>query len=311
MASLVQTLAVAEYLSFHKAAKALGISQSSVSARVKSLEEELGILLFHRNTRGVSLTEAGRRFVEQVDEAMVILDDAIKTAGMRAHGVEGHLRVGIHSLTTGGALDHLLRRFRSEHPLIQLHISETSARDAQIKVREGKLDIAFMADIKEIPDLHSRVVWHDRVMVAVSTTHRLASRSSIDWQQLADEPFLVRQGGSGPQVQELIVLRSVGRWPIPNIIRLDIGNSALLSMIAAEHGISLFLEESALTPVPGVVFLPIADEPESVRFSAVWSPNNRSPVLSNLLSVALKLRQSSVLLNSPSLPAGSTKNDRS
>jgi len=63
MAALVQTLAVAECLSFHRAALALGTSQSSVSARIKVLGEDLGITLFDRNTRGVRLTEAGRLFL--------------------------------------------------------------------------------------------------------------------------------------------------------------------------------------------------------------------------------------------------------
>ena len=58
MVALIQALAVAEYLSFSRAAKSLGVSQSSVSARIKALEEDLGILLFERNTRGVRLTEA-------------------------------------------------------------------------------------------------------------------------------------------------------------------------------------------------------------------------------------------------------------
>src|SRR5690554_281171 len=66
MMSLVQALTVAEYLSFHRAAKALGVSQPSVSARIRTLEEDLGVRLFERNTRGVRLTEAGRLFVEQV-----------------------------------------------------------------------------------------------------------------------------------------------------------------------------------------------------------------------------------------------------
>lgn len=66
LASLIQTLAVAEYLNIRHAANALRTSQSSVSARIKALEEELGILLFERNTRGVRLTEAGRLFVERV-----------------------------------------------------------------------------------------------------------------------------------------------------------------------------------------------------------------------------------------------------
>jgi DNA-binding transcriptional LysR family regulator len=81
MAALVQTLAVAEYLSFHRAARALGTSQSSVSARVKALEEDLGVLLFQRNTRGVRLTEAGCSFVAQVSGALESLDRAVKTAG--------------------------------------------------------------------------------------------------------------------------------------------------------------------------------------------------------------------------------------
>lgn len=66
MMTLVHTLAVAEYLNFRHAANALGVAQSSVSARVKALEEDLGILLFERHARGVRLTEAGRHFVERI-----------------------------------------------------------------------------------------------------------------------------------------------------------------------------------------------------------------------------------------------------
>src|SRR5690554_6018996 len=80
MTALIQALAVAEYLSFRRAARALGISQSSVSARIKTLEEDLGILLFARSTRVVRLTEAGRLFVERVAVGVDHLDHAVKTA---------------------------------------------------------------------------------------------------------------------------------------------------------------------------------------------------------------------------------------
>ena len=77
LASLIQTLAVAEHLNFRHAANALGVSVSSVSTRVKTLEEDLGILLFERHARGVRLTEAGRRFVEQVSVGVDQLDHAV------------------------------------------------------------------------------------------------------------------------------------------------------------------------------------------------------------------------------------------
>lgn len=290
MVALVQTLAVAEYLSFHRAAQALGTSQSSVSARIKALEADLGVILFDRNTRGVRLTEAGRRFVDQVDDAMGILDRAIKTAGMQARGEEGDLRIGVHALTPGCILDRLLERFHGERPGIRLHITEGTAREAQLMVREGRLDVAFMACTHEIPDLNSRVVWRDRLMAALPATHPLTVQSDVEWRQLAAETFLVRHGGTGPQVHDLIVTRSAGKWPMPTILRVDVGRSALLSMIATGHGVSIFVEEGASANTANVAFLPIRDEPENIPFSAVWAPANRDPALKKLLTLASELR---------------------
>lgn len=289
MVALVQALAVAEYLSFHRAAQALGTSQSSVSARIKALEAELGVILFDRNTRGVRLTEAGRRFVDQVDDAMGILDRAIKTAGMPARGEEGELHIGLHALTQGCFLDQLLGRFRSEHPCVRLRITEGTARDAQLMIREGRLDTAFMACTHEIPDLHSRVVWRDYLMAALPVGHHLATQADVEWRQLSAEIFLVRYGGTGPQVHDLIVTRAAGKWPVPTILRFDVGRSALLSMVAAGHGISLFVADGSTSSMANVAFLPIRDEPETIPFSAVWSPRNRNPTLLSLLTLATEM----------------------
>lgn len=288
MVTLVQTLAVARYLSFYRAAVALGTSQSSVSTRIKALEADLGIILFDRNTRGVRLTEAGHRFVEQVRDAIGILDRAIKTAEMMARGHEGKLRIGVHALTPGCFLDCLLEHFHGKYPGIWPHITEGTARDAQYMLREGKLDIAFMAGTYEIPDLHSRVVWHDRLMAALPPTHPLTGRPSVEWRHLSEETFLVRDRGTGPQIHDLIVARSTGNWLTPAIQRVDVERSTLMSMVAAGYGISLLVEECTTAATANVAFLPITDEPEAIPFSAVWSPRNRDPALLNLLTLASK-----------------------
>ena len=292
MVALVQTLAVAQYLSFHRAALALGTSQSSVSARIKALETDLGITLFDRNTRGVRLTEAGRRFVDQVDDAMGILDRAVKTAGMQARGEAGVLRIGVHALTPDCFLDRLLGRFRSTRPGVRMHITEGTAREALLMVRESRLDLAFMACTHEIPDLQSRVIWRDRLTAALPVGHPLTAYPNVEWRQLSAETFLVRHSGTGPQVHDLIVLRSAGKWQTPTIQRVDVGRSALLSMIAGGYGISLFVEEAAATAMTNVTFLPISDEPETIPFSAIWSPRNRDPALLDLLTLARKMGHS-------------------
>ena len=133
LASLIQTLAVAEYLNFRHAANALGVSVSSVSARVKTLEEDLGILLFERYARGVRLTEAGRRFVEGVAAGVDQLDHAVKTAGMAASGECGRLRICIHALIPRSFLAELIERYREDHPGIEVEITEGTARDALMR----------------------------------------------------------------------------------------------------------------------------------------------------------------------------------
>ncbi|UHD45245.1 hypothetical protein LUX29_19910 [Aureimonas altamirensis] len=77
---------------------------------------------------------------------------------------------------------------------------------------------------------------------------------------------------------------------MPTILRVDVGRSALLSMIATGHGVSIFVEEGATANTANIAFLPIRDEPEAIPFSAVWAPANRDPALKKLLTLASELR---------------------
>lgn len=285
-------LAVAHYRSFRQAALALGVSQSSVSERIRALEEDLGVVLFDRNTRDVRPTEAGCAFVAEVDQAMQILDRAVKTVGRRARGEEGRLHIGVYALIAGGFLDRLLESFHRHYPQIALRITEGTARDAEVLVRDGVLDAAFIIHTYDIPDLNSRVVWRDRVMAAIPETHPLATQQEVEWNDLACETLVVRETGTGPQVHDLIVVRSAGRWPVPIILNLDIGRGALMAMIAKGYGISLLAEETMAVAPPGIAFRPVADEADYITFTVIWSPRNRGPALGNLLNLSGKLAQS-------------------
>ena len=292
MASLIQTLAVAEYLNFNHAAQALGISQSSVSTRIRALEEELGISLFERNTRGVRLTDAGRLFVEQVAAGIDQLDLAIKTAGMAASGECGRLRIGVHGLIAGSFLDNLLAGYRKNYPGIAVEMIEVTAHDAVGQLRAGRIDVAFIVGVFDLPDCQCRPIWTEPLVIALPSDHRLADRSGVTWADLISEQFLVRHGGTGPQVHNHITLRLAGRWPQPAIQRLEVERGTLLSMVAQGFGITLLGAASGLFPTAGIVLLPITDEPEPVVFSAVWSPHNRSAALRNLFSLASNMSRS-------------------
>ncbi|WP_137387936.1 LysR family transcriptional regulator [Rhodoligotrophos defluvii] len=292
MAALVQTLAVAEYLSFRHAAKALGVSQSSVSARVKALEEELNIFLFERHARGVRLTEAGRHFIDRVAIGIDQLDYAVRTAGMAARGELGSLRLGIHDLIPGSFLANLLERYRQQHPGIEVEIAEGTARKNLMQLRADRLDVTFVTGSPEFSDCRSRPIWSERLLAALPSCHPLSEGAGVTWADLAGETFIVRHGGTGPQAHDHIVLRLAGGCPDLAILRFDVERGTLLSMVAQGYGVTVVGEATSLTHTPGVTFLPVLDELEPVAFSAVWSPHNRSPLVRSLLGLAVEMGRS-------------------
>ena len=286
LASLIQALAVAEHLNFRHAAAALGVSQSSVSTRIKQLEQDLGVLLFERRHRGVRLTEAGQHFLEHVATGLEHLDHAVRTAGAIARGEQGRLRVGLYSSMAVGFLAELLGQFREQHPAVDLQIIEGRARDTIREVREARLDVAFVVGVPPAGDCHSKRLWTEALLVALREGHPLTEAEGVRWSELAGEPFLARSSGAGPQVHDHIVLRLAGIWSQPQIQHFDVARDTLMSMVAQGYGITLTSEAAAQVSFPGVVFRPILDEPEPITFSALWSPHNRSQALLNLLALA-------------------------
>ncbi|KRA52017.1 MULTISPECIES: LysR substrate-binding domain-containing protein [Pseudomonadota] len=292
MVSLLHVLAVAEHLNFHHAANVLGTTQSSVSARIKALEETLGILLFERRHRGVRLTEAGRRFVAEVATGIDHLDHAIRTAGAISSGATGQLAIGLISSIAGGFLADLRASFRAEHPDVEQIVTEGPSAQTVALVRDGKLDVALVLDPVDAPDCHSRLLWSEPYLIALPAAHPLAMSDSITWSDLAPETFLVRTAGGGPQLFEHIVRRIAERGRSPHVQRRDVGRDTLMHMVASGEGVTLVSETARHMNVPGIVLRAIADETEQARFSAIWSPHNRSPALMNLLDLAAQMGRS-------------------
>ena len=291
MAALIQTCAVAEHLNFRHAAKALGFSLSSVSARVKTLEGDLGVLLFERHARGVRLTEAGRQFVASVSAGIDQLDHAVKTAGALARGEEGCLRIGLHVPPLAGFLADLFAHQHEQHPRIGIDVAEGRSADILQLVRQGQLDIAFVIGAPKAEDCHARLLWSESLIAVIPADHPLTDRPTLGWANLTAETFLVRYGGTGPQAHDHVTRRIAELGHHPRILRWDVGRETLFHMVAQGWGVTISTESVASIPVSGLAFRSIADEPERAEFHAVWSPYNRSQSLRNLLDLAEQMRR--------------------
>jgi DNA-binding transcriptional LysR family regulator len=283
LVSITQGLLVAEYLSFRRVANVLGVRQSAVSRRVRSLEDVLGVSLFERYHGGVRITAAGAQFFDKARDVLIQLNYAVKTAGAAGCGAVGRLNIGILSSMSGGFLREAIRQYRTRHPDVAIQILEGTSIDHIARVRNRSLDVAFVAGTPAVPNCEVTHFWTERLFVALPQAHALCEREQIEWEALRDEHFIVRQ--SDPS-SAMLIKRFSELGHRPSLQRFDVGCETLLNLVAIGLGVTLKSEATVATAFPDVVLRPIAGDADVLPFSAVWSPANDNPAFRRFLSLA-------------------------
>lgn len=287
--SIRQALLVAECLSFRRAAQVLGVRQSAVSRRVRSLEDALGVSLFERYHGGVRVTTAGAQFIDRARHAIVQLNHAVKAAEAAGRGENGLLRIGIFSSMAAGFLRELLRAYSTDHPDVAVHVSEGSLREQIGLIGKRRLDVLFVMGAPAVPNCEVTQFWTERLFVALPQGHALCGQKEIEWEHLHDERFIVRQSDVGLAIHDHIIKRLADLGHHPSVRRLDVGRETLMNLVALGLGVCLTSEATTATPFPKVVFRPIAGDGEVLPFSGVWSPKNDNPAFRRFLSLARAL----------------------
>jgi DNA-binding transcriptional LysR family regulator len=260
LASITQTLLVAECLSFRRAAKALHVHQSAISRRVRSLEDTLGVSLFERYSGGVRITAAGAEFIGRVRSALVHLDHAIKAAGAAGRGETGVLRIGICSSISTGLLRKLTGAFCEQHPQVGLEISELACREHIELIWKRRLDAAFVTGAPSVPDCETVRLWTERVYVVLPQVHTLCAKLQIEWEVLRDERFILRQSDPGPAIHDHLIKRFADLGYHPSVRSFDVGRETAMHLVALGLGVSITSEATIANSFPGVEFRPIAGD---------------------------------------------------
>ncbi|WP_265523443.1 LysR family transcriptional regulator [Oerskovia flava] len=183
-------VALADEEQFTRAAAVTGVSQSGLSAAVRSLENELGTVLFTRTTRRVRPTDAGLALLPHA-RSMLAQAAAARDAVVQAtRELSGALRVGSEQCL--GVLDvsALLERFHRRYPQVEIHFVQAGSHELLTQVRDGDLDVAFVATTDHLGSLSQRTLGSEPLVLLCPPEHPLASRSRLEWQDLAGEDFI-------------------------------------------------------------------------------------------------------------------------
>ncbi len=267
-------LTLADVLHFGQTAQRLGISQPGVSEAVRLLESRLGIKLFDRTSRRVRLTPAGEALRRDLGPALAAVERALADTSEMSRAVRGLLRVGFVLTTEGPPLSRLIAAFHDRYPGCEVRLQEVRTFDAYRALRRGDIDALCNWLAVDAPDLTVGTAFaHYQRALAVASSHRLAGKSAVSVEELADEEMALPPETTPSAVYDLLV---PPRTPSGRAIRRTHPVQTINEILALVARGRIVHPTSSDVPIfdrDDIVLIPIHDLPP-IPLGLVW-PTSR------------------------------------
>lgn len=281
---------VAHERSFSRAARALSLSQPSVSNQVASLERELGVRLIKREPGGLTLTREGEILLEHADAIADRFELASAQLALAARDWRARLCIGAFPTALAGLIPEAIAELRLRYPEIKVSVDEGGSDDLPARVRAGELHLAVVfqdasSSREEPPGLERRDLLRERFMVALPPDHPLAMRPAVrladlddaDWTVFATDGIIVR------------ACRAAGFEP--KIISLTRDQLAIRALIT--RGLAVTLAPELLADAfKDLALRPISGDAPAREVYALLPPGNRHPLTNPLLDALDTIAQS-------------------
>jgi len=257
-----------------EAAHALHVAQSAVSRQIFNLEAELGVDLFIRKGRNVKLTPIGKIFLDHMEQAIHVIEDARQVISEYTDPERGTIHIGFSSSLATYILPTAISAFREQYPHIQFELNQGSYHDLQDAVIKGAVNIALVAPVPmENDQIKGSILFTERIIALLPMNHPLAHLSSIKLNELRDDSFVLYPNGF--ILREIIEnhCNQIGFQPKVSFEGKDI--DAIKGLVSAGLGVSLIPEITLVDNLPrATVTVPII-EPEIIRTVGMMIPTDR------------------------------------
>lgn len=275
------------------AAERLCVTQQAVSRKIIMLEEELGVSLFLRTTRGMVPTDSGLLLRQKADNMLEIAQDIRTSIGSSAQQRRGHLKVGFSpgTLFTLG-MENVMQLLAS-HSDWQFDLDEYNDRECELRVLDGTLDIAFTIIPEEQPDLIYRSICRDNYVVLMGKQHPLAKKNSVSLQDVARYPQVALDDTFRMQGQLSQRFREMGLLPY---VRTRINHDLTIAYELITDNASLFVFVEGLISESVMrrnVCLPLQEPELRWDIGVIARPEtmSRAPVIDELAAECLGLQK--------------------
>ena len=279
-------LAAADHGSFHRAARSLGVEESTLSRNILRLERVIGVKLFIRSRSGVTNTVAGRQFMPQARHLVANSDRLVETMRLAGQGRAGGLVVGFNGPISAGNLRATLFAWRDTHPEVDLEGIEAERLALLAGLDAGVIDLAVMPGEASYQGLRRAAFWSERLLVALPASHRLAERESVHWTDLRDETFLLTVEDPGPELRDMVLGRLAAFGMSPRIRMRCVSREWIMSVLGGGLGVTITYEGASGAQYPDVVLREIHDAHGRtlIGYSAYWRRASDNPALRRFLA---------------------------
>lgn len=284
-------VAVAEALSFRKAAERLRIAQPALSKQIKDLEREIGAPLLDRNTRGVALTDAGGVFLDEARDILERVEMATNDARDASTGLSGRLLIANLGTLTASFLPAALSEFKIRYPKVDINLRDLSLQDQMVALRTGAIQIGFHLNQSgiDVPcSIESRVMMESRIAIAMCYQHRLANQAEVSLADLVEEDFLCAEGPGRNDLHRqrthaILSNRGLVHRPVKQVGSFE----SLLTLVAGNHGIALLIPTVMARRTERIVFRRIRENGGDLHIvtSVLWRKGAGSPLARNFVEV--------------------------
>jgi DNA-binding transcriptional LysR family regulator len=277
---------LAEELHFGRTASKLSMTQPPLSSAIKSLEDELQVQLFIRDSKHVELTQAGSAFLEEAHQILEQVARASNVARTVAKGVRGRLEIGVTGSLIYRDVPGIVKQFNMEMPDVELLLREMSSSEQLSELLRGQIHAGFVNATTAPPQLASLPMSDDEFVLCLPEDHPKAQGDTVSLQHLADERFVMFSRDVAPANYDNVIAIFSRAGIHPKTIHAARQWLTIVAMVANGLGVSLVPRTLARSQVQGVRFMKIGGLPVIAPALLVWNPTYYSPIVRSFVECA-------------------------
>lgn len=280
-------MAVAKEKNFRRASEQLYITQPGLSRQIKQMEEVLGVKLFNRTNKKVTITPAGEFLEKELVFIFNHLDTTFHQLQLINDGQEGEIRLGFVNSAMQTLLPPMLKKMQENFPQIHFSLKEISSNKQLEHLLTNEIDIGFVRS-NIVPDsLNIKTIFKEKFAVVLPTKHPLNERNFRHVGQLSKEPFIMFSQEDSPDYYDKIMSICENKGFTPQVSHRTVHDNTIFKLVENGLGVAIVPNSFQKGLNLDIKFIELKNIPQEAKLSVVWSKTNRNPALTKFLDLLM------------------------